>query len=209
MSWYSDKYQNKSKMLPTDIEFYRYFKKVPDRMLNTGCVAGGISTIDPEHIWCCDIDKDLIENARMSGLHADYVDLNKKIKYLNNFFDAVYSYGVLEHLKNTENAMKEFYRILKPNGKLVLSVPDIKKIKWDFWGGCDHYSPITKNSLNQLAYIAGFRNYIIRDQVRRFKGMNWVIRKGVMSSDSVLFIQNMFYRLRIRDPEMIVLEATK
>ena len=209
MSWYSDKYQNKNKMLATDVEFYRYFKKVPNRMLNTGCVAGGIGTIDTKHIWCCDIDKDLIENAKKRGLHTDYVDLNVKIKYHSNFFDAIYSYGVLEHLKNPKNAIKEFYRILRPGAKLVLSVPDIKKIKWDFWGGYDHYSPITKNSLNQLAYEAGFRNYTIKDQERKFKGMNWIVRKGFISADSVLVIQNVLYHLRIRDPEMIVLEATK
>ena len=209
MSWYSDREGNKGRMLPTDVEFYRYFKKVPNRMLNTGSLAGGIATIDPKRIWCCDIDKEVIKNAKKSGMHADYVDLNTRTPYNDNFFDAVYSYGVLEHLKNTENALKEFYRILKPNGRLVLCVPDIQKIKWRFWEGYDHFSPITKYSLNQLAYIAGFRKYTIKDQVRRFKGMNRLIRKGIMSPDRVLFIQNVLYLLRIRDPEMIVLEAVK
>jgi len=207
MSWYSDKYPNKGSMDSRNVEFYRYFKKVPKRMLNTGCVEGGPSTIDPEHIWCCDVDTDLIRNARKRGLHADYVDLNKRTKYPLNFFDAIYSYGVLEHMKEPIVAMEEFHRTLKPGGKLVLGVPDIKKMGFAFWDSFQHFSPISKTGLGMLAYQVGFREYKVHDEERKFRGMNWLAKKT--SPDFVISLQNFLYHLRIRSRDMIILEATK
>jgi ubiquinone/menaquinone biosynthesis C-methylase UbiE len=42
------------------------------------------------------------------------------IPFSNNEFDIVYSKGVLVHLKDQEETFNEIYRILKPNGHLVI-----------------------------------------------------------------------------------------
>jgi SAM-dependent methyltransferase len=41
----------------------------------------------------------------------------------SSFCDLVLCTEVLEHLKEPGQALKEFYRILKPNGRLILTVP--------------------------------------------------------------------------------------
>lgn len=45
------------------------------------------------------------------------------ITYPDNFFDAILCCHVLEHVSNDRQAMKEFYRTLKPNGWAILQVP--------------------------------------------------------------------------------------
>jgi SAM-dependent methyltransferase len=45
------------------------------------------------------------------------------ISYPDNFFDAILCCHVLEHVDNDLQAMKEFYRVLKPGGWAILQVP--------------------------------------------------------------------------------------
>lgn len=45
------------------------------------------------------------------------------ITYEDNSFDYIYCSHVLEHILDDIKAMKELYRILKPNGWAILNVP--------------------------------------------------------------------------------------
>lgn len=205
-SWYVQ-YDTEQRMSSLYIDFYRFFKQVPNRMLNTGCVAGGPSTIDPDRIWSCDIDKVLVEKARKRGFHADVVDLNEETPYDNDFFDAIYSLGVLEHLRKPQTAMNEFYRILKKGGKLVVIVPGIERIGNKFWESFQHFTPMSKTWLSQMAYVVGFDNYKVGDYVARFPGKHILAKKT--SPKFVLQIQDFLHFLHIRSKEMVYLEAIK
>lgn len=44
-------------------------------------------------------------------------------KFSDNLFDAVTCLNVLEHIKDDEAALKQLFRIVKPGGKLVVTVP--------------------------------------------------------------------------------------
>ena len=50
-------------------------------------------------------------------------DLNQMIPLPDNMTDAVTSLAVLEHLTNAQQNINEIYRILKPQGKLLLTTP--------------------------------------------------------------------------------------
>lgn len=45
----------------------------------------------------------------------------QNIPYPNDSFDAIYSISVLEHTENYDAILKEFYRLLKPNGLLIIT----------------------------------------------------------------------------------------
>jgi SAM-dependent methyltransferase len=51
----------------------------------------------------------------------------KKIPFENETFDSVVCFQVLEHVFEPEEFLNEIYRILKPGGKLLLTVPFV----WD------------------------------------------------------------------------------
>lgn len=47
----------------------------------------------------------------------------KKIPYPDNYFDLVYSVGLMEHFKNLIPLLKEQTRVIKPGGFLLIDVP--------------------------------------------------------------------------------------
>lgn len=53
-----------------------------------------------------------------------YCDLNTSIPVSNESYDAVISCEVIEHLENPRSLAREWFRILKPGGHLVLSTPN-------------------------------------------------------------------------------------
>ncbi|MFH1770942.1 MAG: class I SAM-dependent methyltransferase [archaeon] len=44
----------------------------------------------------------------------------EKMNYENNSFDLIYSFGVLHHTINSQKAINEVYRTLKPGGKFII-----------------------------------------------------------------------------------------
>lgn len=56
-------------------------------------------------------------------------DLNSSLPYEDNSFEYVSCLEGLEHIENYHLALKEFYRILKPGGVLVVSTPNPLNIK--------------------------------------------------------------------------------
>ncbi|MFC1865933.1 class I SAM-dependent methyltransferase [Chloroflexota bacterium] len=69
--------------------------------------------VDPQQIELACKDVDSIENLRY--LESDAADLPFK----ESSFDVVLSFGVLHHIKNWLDALKEVKRVLKPGGYFV------------------------------------------------------------------------------------------
>lgn len=61
---------------------------------------------------------------------ADYVgDAKDLSRFEDEIFDEIYASHVLEHfdyIGSLQEALKEWYRVLKPEGKLYISVPDMR-----------------------------------------------------------------------------------
>lgn len=60
--------------------------------------------------------------------HLEHVCSVDKIPYPNDFFDEARSSDVLEHFsfRDTLKVLREWYRILKPNGKIYIQCPNAK-----------------------------------------------------------------------------------
>jgi SAM-dependent methyltransferase len=70
----------------------------------------------------------------------------------NESFDTVFSAEVLEHVPDPEKALREIYRVLKPGGKLVMSIPHLMYLHnepYDFYR-------YTKYGLRTLLERVGF-----------------------------------------------------
>lgn len=55
--------------------------------------------------------------------NPDYLSSADKIPVADNSFDMVVMTEVLEHLENPEDVLKEVFRVLKENGRLIASMP--------------------------------------------------------------------------------------
>ncbi len=65
-----------------------------------------------------------ITNARKMGIDASVHDLSEKFPFESNGFDGAICIEVLEHLYDPKFTVSEIFRVLKPGGLLVTSVPN-------------------------------------------------------------------------------------
>ncbi len=67
---------------------------------------------------------DIQDSSALDSDHYKKIDMDTyRIPYDDNYFDYVFSTSVFEHVKNTEEALKEIYRVLKPGGITTHSMP--------------------------------------------------------------------------------------
>lgn len=60
--------------------------------------------------------------------HLTRVDANQPLPYADESFDVVITSETVEHLANPLQFIHEITRILKPNGRLILSTPNVQTI---------------------------------------------------------------------------------
>ncbi|MCK5320104.1 class I SAM-dependent methyltransferase [Candidatus Parcubacteria bacterium] len=94
--------------------------------LDLGCDDGALSVkfakqIGTKNIYGVDVVDKSIEMAKDKGVKIKKFDLNGKFDFEDNFFDAIHANQVIEHLNTSDNFLSEIYRILKPNGYVVIS----------------------------------------------------------------------------------------
>ena len=53
--------------------------------------------------------------------------------------------------------LKEIYRVLKRNGRLLILQPNIRYCFRDYWMFFDHITPLDDRSLSEALEISGFR----------------------------------------------------
>jgi len=82
-----------------------------------GAVVFGVDISRPT------IDRAMIAFSRESALHAAAADV-RDLPFSDASFDAVYSMGTIEHFDETEQAVREIVRVLKPGGRAIVGVPN-------------------------------------------------------------------------------------
>ena len=84
------------------------------------------SEFESIQVHACDYDKTLLNtyaqinqqsNQSVEFAHADL----RSLPYDNDWFDLVYCISVLEHTDEYETIIKEFSRVLRPGGKLIVT----------------------------------------------------------------------------------------
>ena len=91
--------------------------------------------------------------AKKKGV--SFVEQTSKLD--NQSFDVISMWHVLEHVPNLENQIKELKRLLKPNGTLIIAVPNFKsfdaKHYGKFWAAYDvpiHFWHFSKSAIKIL-----------------------------------------------------------
>jgi SAM-dependent methyltransferase len=97
------------------------------RVLDVGCASGGLSELFVErgaNVAGIDLNPRLIERARERlGSRAEFhvADISAPLAFESGSFDVVAASLVLHYLKDWGAPLREFARILRPGGLLVLS----------------------------------------------------------------------------------------
>lgn len=72
-----------------------------------------------------DISKSAVDSCKNKGINALECDFSKNIPLKDDSYDSAICFEVLEHLTSPSSCMTEIYRILKPDGIIIGSVPNI------------------------------------------------------------------------------------
>lgn len=105
-----------------------------------------------------DFSKEAIKFAKKRNVKTIYSSVDK-MPFKNNTFDIITSVDVIYHewVHNDQHALNEMFRILKPNGLLVLKVPAIKWLKLTHDKFVFTKRRYDKNGLKKIILNAGFK----------------------------------------------------
>lgn len=111
------------------------------RLLDVGCGSGSLVFKVRERfeeVYGIDISPSRIEEANknaverfgdVSNIHFSTCNINEKIGFPDNMFDAVTCIAVIEHIFDLYFVVGEIHRVLKRGGVFIAEVPNIAYIK--------------------------------------------------------------------------------
>ena len=99
--------------------------KVLDVPTGTGILADRLRKKGFD-VSCCDINPSYFS---VPDLKIEIGDLNQSLPYPDDFFDYLICLEGIEHTENPSNAIREFQRVLKKGGKILLSTPNFLNIE--------------------------------------------------------------------------------
>lgn len=135
IDYYSEgKWENRNNKLyqreKISLNFIKSLIKKDTNFLDVGCGEGvflkDIKTIFPNAKFS-GVDSSDFQLKKLSKLGIDFkkADLEKKVPFENEIFDIVYAAEIVEHLYNPDLFLSEINRILKKNGHLILTTPNL------------------------------------------------------------------------------------
>lgn len=97
-------------------------------------------------VSCCDLYPEIFRlpevEIRKGNLDRDLPFADQSLDYVTCCLEG------LEHIENSQPAIREFAKVLRPGGHLIISVPNIlnieKRLKWLVYAYTSHFKPITR-----------------------------------------------------------------
>lgn len=146
-------------------------------ILDVGCSAGYLGeylVAQGHRVTGIDITQEAVDSAQKFLTDAHCMKVEEYFdKYPNNKFDVIIFGDVLEHVTNAEEVLRMSATALKPNGKVIASIPNVGHLairamllegRWEYGElgllDRDHVRFFTENSIRQLF---GDSNYSVDD----------------------------------------------
>ncbi len=124
-------FANARKYLPQDLKDLVKIAKKNDLVLDAGCGSGYLyPALKKTKYIGVDFSQELIKVARKRYPEVSFEKMNiLKLNFKDNYFDKIFSIGVLHQIPSTKKRMeflKEIRRVLKKNGVFTIRV-------WNLW----------------------------------------------------------------------------
>lgn len=100
-----------------------------DKVLDVGCSYGGLlinlKKMSYDNLYGLDMDDKSLENLKNNGISVKRGSIFDVINDFEGSFDLIVLGHILEHLHNPKAAIENVSKWLKPNGKILIEVPDL------------------------------------------------------------------------------------
>jgi ubiquinone/menaquinone biosynthesis C-methylase UbiE len=152
--------------IPEFCEFSKYKNK---KILEIGCGIGTDAIMFAQEgceYYAIDLSDESLEitkqRFKIYDLSGYFYNINAENMYIfeNNFFDMIYSFGVIHHTENPEKILNEIYRILKPDGELKVMLYaknswkkmmiDLNLDQYEAQSNCPIANTYSKNDIYEL-----------------------------------------------------------
>jgi len=201
-TYYIDNIKNDEKAFRIKLSEIEKYKK-PGRILDVGCGVGVLLNEAKKRGWetyGLDLQKKAVDYAN------NHFNVNARLGTLENnpfkdgFFDLIVMNDFLEHVPNPAGSLKIASKLLKKNGIIFLSTPDINSFlanisgkKWIHLKPNEHIYYFSLNTLRILLNNAGL-NIFKYTYFGRFRGLGTILSK--MQTYSKLFYKMIrFFKL--------------
>lgn len=133
----------------------RIFNALPRGLLldvpaGEGALAVRLLTLGLD-VKCCDLHPEIF---RLPDVEIKQGDLSHSLPYPDVSFDYITCIEGLEHIENPHQALREFGRILRHRGQVILSIPNTlnieERFKWLLYGYTSHFKPLSREYLKSL-----------------------------------------------------------
>jgi len=123
-------------------------------ILDLGC---GANKTVPEAIGVDRVPNgDIVEQLQAASVADVVADVTEELPFDDNYADSIIARHILEHCVNAIGTLKNWKRVLKPGGRLIVSVPD-SAIRNTVILNPEHVHAFTVESLEAIAALIGFK----------------------------------------------------
>lgn len=133
-----------------------------EQVLEVDCGAGVLASLMIQkgaHVQATEMSPVAADLARSKGVPVVQVSLDSAaLPYADNSFQTVVSNSAIEHRFFCEKHLDECVRVLRPGGKLVLSLPNIAHWRFRLWLLAGRF-PYLRNSPTDASHLRFFTVY--------------------------------------------------
>jgi len=132
----------------------------PFRILDVGCGTG----INLKYlqilgdVYGLDISKNALIFSQNRGLPSLICGSADKLPFKDELFDLVLALDVIEHIDEDLSAVRELNRVLKPGGRLILTVPAFQFLWTSHDLALHHKRRYTRSGILSILRLGGFEN---------------------------------------------------
>lgn len=130
-------------------------------------------------VRCCDLHPEIFH---LPEVEIKRGNLSHALPYPDNSFDYITCIEGLEHIENPHQALREFSRILRHRGQLIVSIPNTlnieERFKWLLYGYTSHFKPISRQYLKSLGQeFVGLEDIALHVNSISYSELRYILEK--------------------------------